>query len=147
MSNQNKAGASIWHRVFSVAELQEQCRGNMFEHVGIEFLEVGTDFIRARMPVDHRTKQRFGILHGGASVVLAESLGSVASTMMVDLDKFRCVGLEINANHIRSATEGFVEGTVRPLHTGRSTHLWDIRLTQGPQLVCISRLTMAVLAR
>ena len=118
----------------------------MIEHLGIEFLEVGDDYIKARMPVDHRTIQPFGLLHGGASVALAETLGSVAANLCVDREKKMCVGLEINANHIRPVTNGFVYGIARPIHIGASTQLWEIRIhNEQEKLVCVSRLTMAVL--
>ncbi|HEV7350486.1 hotdog fold thioesterase [Telluribacter sp.] len=115
-------------------------------HLGIEYTEVGDDYIVARMPVDHRTHQPFGILHGGASVVLAESLGSVASYLCLkDRENQRAVGLEINANHIRPVSSGYVYGKVTPIHVGRTTHLWEIRITnEEGKLVCISRLTIAV---
>ncbi|AUD04961.1 hotdog fold thioesterase [Spirosoma pollinicola] len=115
--------------------------------LGIEFIEAGEGYLIARMPVDQRTHQPFGILHGGASVVLAETLGSVASFMLLDdPTKQRAVGLEINANHIRSVREGWVYGRCTPIHIGRTTHIWDIRITdeQG-KLVCVSRLTIAVI--
>jgi 1,4-dihydroxy-2-naphthoyl-CoA hydrolase len=117
-------------------------------HLGIEYLEVGDDYIVARMPVDHRTRQPFGILHGGASVVLAESLGSVASYLCLsDPLTQRAVGLEINANHVRPVESGYVYGKVSPIHVGRTTHLWEIRITnEAGKLVCISRLTIAVVA-
>jgi 1,4-dihydroxy-2-naphthoyl-CoA hydrolase len=100
------------------------------------------------MPVDHRTKQPYGLLHGGASCVLAETLGSVASALVVDADKFICVGLEINANHIRSAREGFVTGITTPIHIGASTHVWDIKIyDEREKLVCVSRLTVAILKK
>ena len=118
----------------------------MVEHLGIEFLEIGKNFIKARMPVDKRTMQPLGLLHGGASVVLAETLGSVAATFMVNPEKQYCVGLEINANHIRSAREGFVTGITTPVHIGKKTQIWEIRITdESDELVCISRLTMAVM--
>ena len=118
----------------------------MIEHLGIEFLEVGDDYVKARMPVDHRTIQPFGLLHGGASVALAETLGSVAANLCVDRENKMCVGLEINANHIRPVTNGFVYGIARPIHIGASTQLWEIRIhDEHEKLVCISRLTMAVL--
>lgn len=115
--------------------------------LGIEFTEIGEDFITAKMPVDHRTHQPFGILHGGASVVLAESLGSVASMLSLeDPEKQRAVGLEISANHIRAVREGWVYGRVTPLHIGRKTHVWDIKITnEVGKLVCVSRLTVAVI--
>ena len=115
-------------------------------YLGIEFIEKGKDYIVARMPVDHRTKQPFGLLHGGASVVLAETLGSVASVLCLDDPQTqKAVGLEINANHLRSVTEGWVYGKVTPIHIGRRTHIWDIRIsTEDEKLVCISRLTVAI---
>ena len=115
--------------------------------LGIEFIEAGEGYLIARMPVDQRTHQPFGILHGGASVVLAETLGSVASFMLLDdPTKQRAVGLEINANHIRSVREGWVYGRCTPIHIGRTTHVWDIRITDGQgKLVCVSRLTIAVI--
>lgn len=117
------------------------------KHLGIEFTEAGDGYLIARMPVDKRTHQPFGILHGGASVVLAETLGSVASWMLLDdPNTQRAVGLEINANHIRSVREGWVYGRCTPIHVGRTTHVWDIRIVdeQG-KLVCVSRLTIAVI--
>jgi 1,4-dihydroxy-2-naphthoyl-CoA hydrolase len=120
----------------------------MAEYIGIEWLELGNDFIKARMPVDHRTKQPYGLLHGGASCVLAETIGSVASAMVIDHVKFVCVGLEINANHVRSAREGFVTGIATPLHLGSNTHVWDIKIKDDlGKLICISRLTVAVIPR
>jgi len=118
----------------------------MIEHIGIEFLEIGDDYIKARMPVDHRTIQPLGFLHGGASVALAETLGSVAAYLCVDASQKTCVGLDINANHIRAVTSGFVYGIVRPIHIGGLTQVWEIRITnEQDKLVCISRITMAVL--
>ncbi|WP_040006413.1 hotdog fold thioesterase [Fibrisoma limi] len=132
---------------FELANLQFIHNDSIVKHLGIEFTEAGEGYLIARMPVDARTHQPFGILHGGASVVLAESLGSVASYMMLpDPTKQQAVGLEINANHIRSVREGWVYGRVTPIHIGRTTHVWDIRITdeQG-RLVCISRLTIAII--
>jgi len=131
----------------TLAELNLIRRGTMVEHLGIEVTALGDDFITGRMPVDQRTKQPAGMLHGGASVALAESLGSIAANMVVDHGKFFCVGLEINANHVRACSEGFVEGVARPAHLGKTTQIWEIRITQDSHLVCISRLTMAVLKR
>ena len=117
----------------------------MQEHLGIEMLELGPDYLKGRMPVDDRTRQPHGILHGGASVALAETLGSVASNLVVDRSRLRCVGQEINANHVRSIADGWVYGTARPLHLGRRSHVWEIRIVdERDRLVCISRLTMAV---
>jgi 1,4-dihydroxy-2-naphthoyl-CoA hydrolase len=114
----------------------------------IKFIETGKDFIKATMPVDHRTHQPYGLLHGGASCVLAETLGSIASAHVIDHTKFICVGIEINANHIRSARSGVVTGITTPIHIGNSTHVWDIKIyDEREKLVCISRLTVAVLKK
>ena len=114
----------------------------------MEFTEIGADFIKATMPVDHRTKQPYGLLHGGASVALAETLGSVGAGLVIDPTKFQCVGLEINANHVRSVSQGFVTGIATPVHIGASTHIWDIKIyDQKDRLVCISRLTVAILKK
>lgn len=132
---------------FDLRDLGFTQADSMIKHLGIEFIEAGEGYLIARMPVDPRTRQPFGILHGGASVVLAESLGSVASFMLLDdPGKQRAVGLEINANHIRSVREGWVYGRCTPIHTGRTTHVWDIRITdEQEKLVCISRLTIAII--
>ena len=131
---------------FDLTNLSFAHADSIVKHLGIEFTEAGEGYLLARMPVDRRTHQPFGILHGGASVVLAESLGSTASWMLLDDPaKQRAVGLEINANHLRSVREGWVYGRCTPIHTGRTTHVWDVRITdeQG-KLVCISRLTVAI---
>ncbi|MBM3547290.1 MAG: hotdog fold thioesterase [Alphaproteobacteria bacterium] len=136
----------IWTREISLEAINERCQGSLIGHVGIEVVEIGEDYLKARMPVDQRTKQPAGVLHGGASVVLAETLASWAATFSVDSTKHHCVGLEINANHVRAASSGFVYGTARPVHLGRSTHIWEVRITnEQDKLVCISRVTMAVL--
>lgn len=123
-------------------------KNTMGEFIGLEFTGIGADFVRCRMPVDHRTKQPYGLLHGGASCVLAETLGSVASALVIDPEKFICVGLEINANHIRGVREGIVTGTATPLHLGASTHVWDIKIyDEREKLVCVSRLTVAILKK
>lgn len=120
----------------------------MVDHLGIEFLEVSPTLIKAKMPVDHRTVQPFGILHGGASVALAETLGSIAAQMNIDQEKYITVGLDINANHIRSIRSGFVYGTTNPLHIGKRTHVWEIRITdEDDKLVCISRLTVSIIEK
>jgi 1,4-dihydroxy-2-naphthoyl-CoA hydrolase len=121
---------------------------SMVEHLGIEFLEIGEDYATARMPVDHRTQQPFGILHGGASVALAESLGSTASFLALeDPTKFHAVGLEINANHIRGVSSGWVYAKATALHIGRTTHVWDIKITtEEGKLVCAVRFTVAIIA-
>jgi uncharacterized protein (TIGR00369 family) len=138
--------ARIWKQPVSVATLNEMHRETASSHLGLEFTEVGDDFIRARIPVDDRTRQPYGILHGGVSVMLAETLGSTGAAYALPAG-FRAVGLDINANHIRSVTAGWVTGTARPVHVGRTTQVWQIELVneQG-QLTCISRITMAVLA-
>ena len=139
----------IWfNKELSFSDFRSLEQGTMIENIGIEWVELGEDFIKARMPVDHRTRQPYGFLHGGASCVLAETIGSLASAMVIDHARFLCVGIEINANHIRTVKEGFVYGTVRPLHLGKSTHVWDIRIEdENQKLVCISRLTVAVMPR
>lgn len=117
-------------------------------HVGIEFTALGDDYLSARMPVDERTRQPYGLLHGGASVVLAETLGSTGASLVIDPEKFMCVGQEINANHVRGITEGWVIGTTRALHIGRRSHVWEIRIVdEHDKLVCISRITMSVIDR
>lgn len=139
----------IWHKeAISIADLNAFGKGNMCEHLGIEFTELGANYLVAKMPVDHRTKQPFGLLHGGASVVLAESVASMASALVVDLDLASCVGIEINANHIRAMRTGYVFGKCTPLHLGATTHVWNIQITnERNQLVCISRLTVSVLRK
>lgn len=118
----------------------------MLQHIGIQFTKVEDGGIEARMPVDHRTHQPFGILHGGASVALAETLGSVAAMCCLDSSTQYCVGLDINANHIKSVRDGFVIGRVKPIHIGKKTHVWEIKIsTEKEELVCISRITMAIL--
>ena len=121
---------------------------HMGEHIGIRITELGANFLKATMPVDERTKQPFGLLHGGASATLAETLGSVASALVIDPATQICVGLEINANHVRSAKDGLVTGICTPIHLGASTHVWDIRITdEKEKLVCVSRLTVAILKK
>jgi 1,4-dihydroxy-2-naphthoyl-CoA hydrolase len=119
----------------------------MLEHCGIVFTEIGPDYVVATMPVDHRTKQPIGLLHGGANVVLAETIASTAGNHCIDITKAYCVGLEINANHLRSAREGVVTGTSRPLHLGRSTQVWETRIEQDGKLMCMSRMTLSVIQR
>lgn len=139
----------IWFdKNISLEKIHPFNKGTINEHLGIEWTEIGENFLKARMPVDHRTKQPFDLLHGGASCVLAESLGSFSSYLVIDPAEFYCVGIEINANHIRSSRDGFVYGTCTPLHLGSSTHVWDIRITnEEGKLVCISRLTVAIMKK
>lgn len=126
--------------------LNDFSQGCMVEHVGIRFTEVGSDYIKAEMPVNEKTTQPFGLLHGGASVVLAETLGSVAAGVIVIPQGKIAVGLEISANHIKGKKEGVVTGIARPIHIGRSTHLWEIRITdEQNQLICLSKITMAII--
>jgi 1,4-dihydroxy-2-naphthoyl-CoA hydrolase len=136
--------APIWFKALPT-ELFTTMHTGLVGHIGIELTEAGPDFLKGRMPVDERTRQPFGLLHGGASIVLAETLASVASSASVDLRVKRCVGLEINANHLRGVKSGWVTGIARPIHLGRATHVWDIQITdEGDRLVCISRCTVAV---
>lgn len=126
--------------------LNHMAKNTLVDRLGIEVTVVGEDYIQARMPVDHRTHQPYGILHGGASVALAETLGSLAAHCTVDDTNKHCVGLEINANHIKSVKTGFVTGTARPIHVGQRTHVWEIRIENEQQdLICVSRITMAVI--
>ena len=139
---------TIWKNLTSVEQLNSGSAGSMVEHIGIKFTEIGDDFVRATMPVEGRTHQPFGLLHGGASVALAESLGSTGATMCVDNKDYLCVGQEINANHVRAARAGVVTGTARPKHLGGRTHVWIIDIVnEGGELVCTSRLTVAVIRR
>lgn len=127
--------------------VNELSRNTLIDHLGIVFTAAGDDWLQATMPVDARTKQPYGLLHGGASVVLAETLGSSAGNLCVDPSQQVCVGLEINANHLRAARSGVVTGTARALHVGRTTQVWEIRIEdEAGKPVCISRLTLAVVA-
>jgi len=139
---------SIWFAEPTLDALNAFSQATLVEHLAIEFTAIGDDFITARMPVDRRTVQPFGLLHGGASVALAETLGSIAATFCINTQEKMCVGLEINANHVRSARAGYVFGTVRPLHIGGSTQIWQTQIVdEKERLICISRLTIAVLDR
>jgi 1,4-dihydroxy-2-naphthoyl-CoA hydrolase len=139
---------AIWTTQPTLEVLNSFSEGTLARHIGIEFTEFGDDYITARMPVDQRTVQPYGILHGGASATLAETLGSMAGALCVDVEKKIVVGLELNCNHVRSMREGFVYGTARPLHLGSSTQIWDIRISSSQgKLVCVARLTLAVLNR
>ena len=139
---------AIWFSSYTLESVQQRGKGTMIEHIGINITEVGDDFLAGTMPVDHRTVQPMGILHGGASVALAETLGSMAASLVIDPSRQYCVGLDINANHMRSARSGYVKGVARPLHLGSSTQVWSIEIKdEQEKLVCISRLTMAVLTK
>ena len=139
----------IWfHQNIQLSDIEALGKNTLGDHLGMAFSEIGDGFIKATMPVDHRTKQPYGLLHGGASVALAETLGSVGSALVIDPDKFQCVGLEINANHLRGVSDGFVTGIATPIHLGATTHIWDIKIyDQREKLVCISRLTVAILKK
>jgi 1,4-dihydroxy-2-naphthoyl-CoA hydrolase len=135
----------IWKQDTDLARLNGLSANTLMEAIGIRITAVGDDWLQGTMPVDHRTHQPYGILHGGASVALAETLGSSAAMLTIDATKERTVGLDINANHLRGVSSGTVTGTARPLHIGRSTQVWEIRIEdEAGKLVCISRLTMAV---
>ena len=135
---------AMWKNQTTVEKLTERSKNTMIDHLGIEYLEVGDDYLKARMPVDKRTKQPAGLLHGGASVALAETLGSIAAELCIDRTTKTVVGIEINANHVRSATEGWVTGVAKPIHVGNTTQIWEIRIhNEQDKLVCVSRLTVA----
>jgi len=140
---------SIWFDPsITVSQLQALVPGTMGGAIGLELTEIGENFLKARIPVDERTIQPYGLLHGGASAALAETLGSVGSAFVIDQTQYYCVGLEINANHIRGVRDGYVYGTATPLHLGKTTHVWDIRIhDEREKLVCVSRLTVAILRR
>ena len=139
---------AIWKQSIDLDRVNAWNRNTLVELLDMRVTEIGEDHVRGTMPVDARTRQPFGLLHGGASVALAESLGSLAANLVLDGDAFMAVGLEINANHLRAVTRGHVIGTARPLHLGRSTQVWEIRIEDADaNLVCISRLTMAVVPR
>ena len=138
----------IWFREYNVQEINGRPKNHIGALLDIEFMEIGEDFVTARMPVNERTHQPYGILHGGASVVLAETLGSVASSMIIDWDKYIGVGLEVNANHLRPVKSGYVTGICKSLHIGGKTHVWDIKIYNDKgKMNCISRLTVAIIPR
>ncbi len=139
--------ATIWfNKSVKIEDLLAIPPGTMGEHLGMEWVEIGNDFLKIKMPVTERTKQPYGLLHGGASCALAETAGSIASSLVIDPHKYICVGLEINANHVRSARQGYVTAIATPLHLGKNTHVWDIKIhDELDKLICISRLTVAIL--
>ena len=137
--------AGPFRRFKTPVELNEWAAGTAVSHLGIELIEQGEDYIRGRMPVDARTKQPFGLLHGGASVALAETLGSIGANLCLDDPSVQAAGIEINANHLRAVTEGWVTGTASPIHVGRATQVWEIRIVdERDKLVCVARLTLAI---
>lgn len=139
---------SIWFREVTIHELQKSRSGTMVDHLGIEFTEIGPDFLTAKMPVDKRTIQPMGIMHGGASCALAETVASVAANFTVDPALFVCVGLEINTSHVKMVKDGFVTGKAVLVHKGRSTQLWEINIVDDEnRLISVNRLRMAVLEK
>ncbi len=139
---------SIWRSEVTLEEINAHSRGTLAEHIGIRVAEIGPDYLRATMPVNAHTHQPLGLLHGGASVALAETIGSLAANLCVDPDKYICLGQEINANHLRPVSSGLVTGTARPFHLGSRSHVWHIEIRdEKDKLVCVSRLTMAVVER
>ena len=137
---------SIWFKEYVLSDIQSTLKNNMCETIGIEIVELTPNSIIGKMPIDHRTVQPMGLLHGGASVALAESLGSIASNLIIDPEKSICVGLDINANHLRPASSGYVYAEATPIHIGKKTHVWSIEIkNETGKLVCISRLTMAII--
>ena len=139
----------IWfNKSITLNDIKDFGKETMADYLGMEWIEIGENFLKLSMPVNEKTKQPYGILHGGASCTLAETIGSVASALVIDMEKFICVGLEINANHVRSAKDGIVTGHCIPLHLGKSTHVWDIKIYDDKEkLICISRLTVAILPK
>ena len=138
----------IWYKRPELHELNYRGQGNAVEHLGIVITELQDNALVATMPVDHRTRQPFGLLHGGASVLLAESLGSLAANYVVDPEKAYCVGMEINANHLKAVKSGLVTGVARPIHLGKKSQVWGIKIhNEENQLICISRLTVAVIEK
>ena len=139
---------SIWFQQFTLDEVRKFQHDTMGEHLGIEITNIGADYLEATMPVDNRTMQPDRILHGGASVTLAETLGSVGGSMCVDRERLQIVGQEINANHLRPATGGHVTGRAKPIHLGRRSQVWNIEITdERKRLICVSRLTIAIIQR
>ena len=136
----------IWKKKINLNNINNSMKNTMAQYLEINIKEVGDNFIRASMPVNEKTIQPFGILNGGASVALAETIGSMASNLCLN-DDYYAVGLDINANHIKSVKNSFVEAITKPIHLGRSTHVWEIKITQNDKLICISRLTTAVLEK
>ncbi len=137
----------IWFQSYTLDDIQRLLvrRRTLAQHLGIELVDIGPDYLKGRMPVDERTHQPYGLLHGGASVALAETLASFGATLCVDTSRFQVFGQEINANHIRSIASGYVHGMARPLHLGRRSQVWEVRISDpADRLVCMSRMTAAV---
>ncbi|MDQ2994205.1 MAG: hotdog fold thioesterase [Pseudomonadota bacterium] len=139
---------TIWKHPVELAQLNARNDGTMSDYIGIRFIEIGTDYIVATMPADHRTLQPAGIIHGGANVTLAETVASVGANLVIDQTQYRAVGQEINANHIRPVAEGTVTATARPLHLGKTSQVWEIKIVNADgKLTCISRMTAAIIAK
>jgi 1,4-dihydroxy-2-naphthoyl-CoA hydrolase len=140
---------SIWfNKSITLNDITDFGKDTMANYLGIQCVEIGEDFLKLSMPVNEKTKQPYGILHGGASCALAETVGSFASALTIDMEKYICVGLEINANHVRSAKDGIVTGHCTLLHLGKTTHVWDIKIyDESEKLICVSRLTVAILPK
>ncbi len=140
---------SIWYnKTVTVNDIKDIGNDTMAHFLGMEWIEIGGNFLKMRMPVNDKTKQPYGMLHGGASCALSETIGSVASALVIDREKFICVGLEINANHVKAAREGWVTANATPLHLGKTTHVWDIKIyDEEEKLICVSRLTVAILEK
>jgi 1,4-dihydroxy-2-naphthoyl-CoA hydrolase len=139
---------NIWRTETTPEQLHEHARNTLAEYLGIRVTEIGPDYLRATMPVNSHTHQPMGVLHGGASVALAETVGSLAASLCIDRDKYVCLGQEINANHLRPVSSGIVTGTARPYHIGARSQVWHIEIRdERDKLVCVSRLTMAVVER
>ena len=139
---------SIWHSEFTLEQLQKFVQNTLFDHLGIEFIEIGEDYLKATMPVDHRTKQPYGLLHGGSNAALAESLASIAATLTVDYQKQFAVGVELNVNHLRPVREGKVTGVARPIKLGKTVHVWDIQIfNDAGELSAVSRLTLMIVSQ
>ncbi len=139
----------IWfNKSVTLQQLNSLAPDTMSQYLGMEWVEIGPDFLKIKMPVDYRTIQPYGLLHGGASCALAETVGSFGSHLIIDPEKYICVGLEINANHLRSARTGFVTATATPIHLGATTHVWDIKINDDDgKLICVSRLTVAIMKK
>lgn len=139
---------AIWFdKTINLEKIKDFGKNFMPDFLGMNWVEIGDNFLKISMPVNEKTRQPYGLLHGGASCALAETAGSVASALVIDPDKFYCVGLEINANHVKGVKEGLVTGTATPLHLGRTTHVWDIKIHDSFQkLICVSRLTVAIIS-
>lgn len=141
-----QSAESIWRTAISIEMVQKRSENTMLDHLGIQFIEIGENYLKASMPVDHRTRQPLGIMNGGASCVLAESVGSTAGNFCVDPNQFYCVGLDINTNHIRSVKNGLVIATASPFHIGKTTQVWHIEIKdEKERLISVNRLTLAVL--